>query len=113
MRKCDCGGSAIMIQDRLKPYGFDYGFTQYYYKCPLCGHRTVSGSTGTTCLGDKITEERAKEIALEHWEEDYTIEKGRKALEENSKRFKAWDIKYYEDDYTGEQLMEQLTERMK
>ena len=74
MRKCDCGGSPLLDQKMVEPYGIKTGNIYYYYRCPSCGHTVCGGSTGLNAMGNNITDERAREIALMKWEADITKE---------------------------------------
>lgn len=73
-RPCNCGGSPLLIQEMIKPYGIQTGNFYYYCRCPNCGHKTSGGGAGLDAMGSMITDERAREIALMKWENDITRE---------------------------------------
>ncbi len=77
MRKCACGGSAQLDQLQSEPYGLYTGNIYYFYKCEKCGHATAGGKSCITAMGNIITDEEAKDIALMKWEKDITKDKER------------------------------------
>lgn len=74
MRKCNCGGFPLLHCKMVEPYGIKTGNIYYYYECSDCGHTTSGGGAGLDAMGNNITDERAREIALMKWENDITKE---------------------------------------